>query len=595
MRKNVASQVVGAQMVSATDGSAFTGSVTCSVTLDGGTQATGSVGSGACTHEGNGYHTYAPSQAETNGNLLAYTFTGSGAVPVTVQIFTVGYDPYQAQVPANVTQFGGSNGTFSGGRPEVNTTHWGGTAVASANVLIDGAITAAKIASNALTDAKIASGAFTAAKFAAGAFDAVWSVATRLLTAGTNIVLAKGTGVTGFNDLDAAGVRSAVGLASANLDTQLSTIDTVVDRIEVDTQDLQTQIGTDGDGLTAIGDTRIANLDAAISTRATPAQVNSEVDTALADIHLDHLLATAYDPASKPGSADALLNELVENDGGVARFTANALEQAPTGGSAPSAADIADAVWTEAIADHSGVSGSTAEALAAAGGAGDPWITSLPGSYTGTQAGKILADILADTAEIGAAGAGLTALGDARLANLDATVSSRLATAGYTAPLDAAGVRTAVGLATANLDTQLGTIDSNVDAVLADTGTDGVVVATNNDKTGYSVGTGGISAAAFAAGAIDSAAIDANAIDASALSTDAVTEIVSGVFARTFSSAYNSHTFDEMIKLFASVLAGKVSGMNTTEVRFRNLADGADVVVATVDADGNRAAVTRNP
>lgn len=57
----------------------------------------------------------------------------------------------------------------------------------------------------------------------------VWSVATRLLTAGTNIVLAKGVGVTGFNDLDAAGVRSAVGLAAANLDTQLSTIDDFLD------------------------------------------------------------------------------------------------------------------------------------------------------------------------------------------------------------------------------------------------------------------------------------------------------------------------------------------------------------------------------
>lgn len=52
----------------------------------------------------------------------------------------------------------------------------------------------------------------------------IWAVATRLLTAGTNIVLAKGTGVTGFNDLDAAGVRSAVGMASADLDTQLDAI-----------------------------------------------------------------------------------------------------------------------------------------------------------------------------------------------------------------------------------------------------------------------------------------------------------------------------------------------------------------------------------
>lgn len=88
MKKNVASQKVGAQMVSATDGSAFTGSVTVEVTLDAGTQATGSVGSGACTHEGTGYHTYAPAQAETNGDLAAFTFHGTGAIPVTVQIYT---------------------------------------------------------------------------------------------------------------------------------------------------------------------------------------------------------------------------------------------------------------------------------------------------------------------------------------------------------------------------------------------------------------------------------------------------------------------------------------------------------------------------
>ena len=38
----------------------------------------------------------------------------------------------------------------------------------------------------------------------------VWSVATRLLTAGTNIALAKGVGVTGFNDISAANVNSEV-------------------------------------------------------------------------------------------------------------------------------------------------------------------------------------------------------------------------------------------------------------------------------------------------------------------------------------------------------------------------------------------------
>lgn len=112
------------------------------------------------------------------------------------------------------------------------------------------------MAANVLTATAIQDAAFTAAKFASGAFDAVWSVAARLLTAGTNIVLAKGVGVTGFNDLSAAQVnaecdtaiadaslataasiaalndlsegdiRTAVGLASANLDTQLAALPT---------------------------------------------------------------------------------------------------------------------------------------------------------------------------------------------------------------------------------------------------------------------------------------------------------------------------------------------------------------------------------
>lgn len=92
---------------------------------------------------------------------------------------------------------------------------------------------------------------------------AVWGNSTRLLTAGTNIVLAKGTGVTGFNDptaasnaaavwdlsisghttpgttgallnaagtggLDPTALRAALGLASPNLDTQLVGINTNV-------------------------------------------------------------------------------------------------------------------------------------------------------------------------------------------------------------------------------------------------------------------------------------------------------------------------------------------------------------------------------
>lgn len=88
MQRNIANQSIGAQLVTATTGAAFTGAVTVAVTGDSGTQAVGTVGAGACTHEGNGYHSYRPAQAETNYAHVAFTFTGTGAIPVTVQIFT---------------------------------------------------------------------------------------------------------------------------------------------------------------------------------------------------------------------------------------------------------------------------------------------------------------------------------------------------------------------------------------------------------------------------------------------------------------------------------------------------------------------------
>jgi hypothetical protein len=67
-----------------------------------------------------------------------------------IQLQTV--DPYISggTLAVNVSQFGGTNGTFSGGRPEVNTTHAAGTAWGS------GAITAASIAADAITAAKVA-------------------------------------------------------------------------------------------------------------------------------------------------------------------------------------------------------------------------------------------------------------------------------------------------------------------------------------------------------------------------------------------------------------------------------------------------------
>lgn len=138
------------------------------------------------------------------------------------------------------------------------------------------------------------------------------------------------------------------------------------------------------------------------------AQVNAEVDTALADYdaptkaELDLAvapLATSANLAVVDGNVDDIkavtvkLDTALELDGAVYRYTANALEESPaaTGGDATaanqtaiinaisalndlSATDVEDAVLDAVTGDHS-TAGTVGAAIIAAGSAGDPWIT----------------------------------------------------------------------------------------------------------------------------------------------------------------------------------------------------------------------------
>lgn len=198
MKKNVASQVIGVGMVSATDGSAFTGAVTVAVTGDAGTQATGSVGSGACTHEGNGYHTYAPAQAETNYDQIGFTFTGTGAVPRTVTVYTsfpqtgdnfarIGA-PVGASISADVAAVKSQTAAIETDTQDIQSrlpaALVSGRIDASAGAVANNAITASAIAADAITAAKIADGAIDAATFAAGAINAA-AVANGAIDAAT--------------------------------------------------------------------------------------------------------------------------------------------------------------------------------------------------------------------------------------------------------------------------------------------------------------------------------------------------------------------------------------------------------------------------
>jgi len=274
MKKNVAGQRVGMQMVSATDGSAFTGAVTVSVTIDAGTQATGSVGSGACAHEGNGYHTYAPAQAETNGDLLAFTFTGSGAIPRTREIYTsfpqtgdayaetvsgtYGLSIIESLVDGLETTIGAAGAGLTSipwnaswdaeVQSEVNDGLVAYNAASTTNITagtITNVTTVNGLAANVITAASIAADAITAAKVAA---DVTTEIQSGLATA-------------------------------ANLATVAGYLDTEIAAILADTNELQTDWANGG------------RLDLILDARASQTSVddlptNAELATALGSVEV---------------------------------------------------------------------------------------------------------------------------------------------------------------------------------------------------------------------------------------------------------------------------------------------------------------------
>gem|GEM_PF-2677253 len=268
-----------------------------------------------------------------------------------------------------------------------------------------------------------------------------------------------------------------------------TTLQAELDGIQADTEDIQTQIGTAGAGLTGLG---------GMSTTM-KAEVNAEADTALTDYD-------ALVPADLPsnfsalvitagGAVDSLiqgfLNDTIAEttaDNIAANFeifwdNANAITAQTVddvGGSGASAADVADAVWDEAEADHTA------------------------GGSFGSLAAAIFADTDQIVIEIGTAGAGLTDLGgmsttmkaqvntecDTALTDYDGPtnaemVARTLVAASYFDPAadTVATVTTLTGHtpqtgdsfarlgapAGASVSADIATVDSNVDAILVDT------------------------------------------------------------------------------------------------------------------------------
>jgi len=147
-------------------------------------------------------------------------------------------------------------------------------------------------------------------------------------------------------------------------------------------------------------------------------------------------------------------------------------------------------------------------------------------------------------ARIGAAGAGLT--------NIDLPNQTMDIVGNLTGNLSGS-----VGSVTGAVGSVTGAVGSVTGAVGSVTA--GVTVTTNNDKSSYRL---------------------------SATGVDDVLDDTIGD---------GTITMRQALRVLIAGMAGKLSGAATTTVTIRNLADSADVVVATVDASGNRSAVTVTP
>lgn len=329
-------------------------------------------------------------------SVLLSSGTGTGQVTLTsgrvnadlTHISAAAVSTSTAQLGVNVVNFGGSAGTFASGRPEVNTSHAAGIAWNS------GAIGASTLASDTITDAKVASDVTIAS--VTGAVGSVTGAVGSVTGAVGSVTGNVGGNVTGsVGSVASGGISEASFATTAGSFTPLGIID-------------------QGTAQSATGTT--------IVLRSAAAFANDELIGA-------QILITGG--STGVGQTRTITGYVLSTD----TATVDTWTTTPSGtitykifASSPALASfeaaIADAVWDEAISGHA-VSGSTGEALSAAGAAGDPWITALPGSYSSGQAGYILGT------------------------NLNATVSSRASQT--------------------SLDTVDDFLDTEIAAILADT------------------------------------------------------------------------------------------------------------------------------
>jgi len=352
-------------------------------------------------------------------------------------------------------------------------------------------------------------------------------VNTKVDTLGTNLAkVPKSDGSVSFNSTALAAINAEVDAALNTAIPGSPTADSINERIVAidgygappSAATIKTTIEAAGSSLALILEDTGTTLPGTLSTIS--GYLDTEVAAILADTNelqtdwanggrLDLILDAASAPTAA-AVADAVWDEALSG-----HATGGSAGAALTGATAPSAATVADAVWDEALSGHTGA-GTSGLALATASSGGvDPsvladaiWDEALSGHSTGGTAGKKLTDLVnADLSDlhtdVGTAIADIAAV-HVHVGTIDGHITADYGTtekAAIDLLDDAAGgladIHTDVGTVLTNLATVDGIVDDihgtdlpavkgDTAAILADTGTDGVVVVAAS-KTGYAL------------------------------------------------------------------------------------------------------------
>lgn len=562
LRKNVASQVVTFALVNATTGAALTGAtVTTKVALDG-TQA---ASAGTLTELGSGQYKYVPTQGETNGASVGFLFTATNAVPVNLHCFTTSQDPTIAQTGDAYARLG---------------------APAGASIAAD----------------------IAAVPTAAANADAVWDEAlSGHTTAGT---AGKKLGdLSTATPLDAAGVRSAIGLASANLDTQLTAID---DFVDTEVAAIYNRIGAPAGASIAADIAGITATVNAADVRAALGMASANLDTQLAalptaaenagavwdEVRAGHVAAGSFGEgiANIKTKTDYLPSATAGDAGGVFIAGANA------------ATSVATAFTANIAGSMSGnVEGNVNGSVGSVVGNVDGSVASVVG-LTAANLDVAVSTRLADAntqsqvrAAVGMASANLDAQLGTIAGYLDTEVAAIKAKTDLIpaspSTLDAAGVRAAVGLASANLDTQLGTIagyiDTEVGAIYSRLGAP-AGASMSADIAAVKAVDDAIKAKTDNLPAAPASTTNITAAAGIALSAGERSTLADAIFDRT-DGATSGYTLRKALEVMLAVLAGKLSGAATATITIRDINDTKNVLVVSTDSSGNRTAATVTP